>query len=236
MERRMRRGTRGAVVAVGLLSFAGLVGAETIDGRGFRLRVPDGWVIATEENLAAARHELGKQFADIDLDRVEALLYYPAADVELFANVNVVSAPGRVDIDDEPKARRSIQQQFRALGVRISDFDLRVEEIAGRDAFSAEWNARFPDQDPIRQRTCLVPSAKRTIVITFTTSVDDFEARRPDFAAILASLEVDPDRGAWWRNMPRFLRWALIGGALGLLYAAGAALSKKRSARTADRA
>ena len=209
-------------------SLIGLVGyevgaAEFSSLRGFALEYPDSWCVATSAQQDAITSEAGAMFnklGNVNWNAMAVVIFNPEED-EFAESVNVVVAPGVLPLGEDAGSEIADQvvAQYSSLGI---DFDLvKMERTTarGKDALSITADVEMPGFDrPLRQRQVIVPGRTQTYIVTCGAFQEDFEEYEPVFTQVVDSLQVDSGVGGVWYCLPTVIRYAIIGGLVGLAF------------------
>jgi hypothetical protein len=190
--------------------------------RGFSLTYPDGWLAASSDQRDALTKEL-KPWLDkvgkLDLSRLAAVIVHPQDD-GFVESVNVIVAPGapKADAEGQQKYREGLVSQFSQVGLAVQNVEVEQATIGGTPALAAHWNVTVPgEKEPVRQWQVVIPGRSQTYIATCSARASEFSQYEPAFRQTIESLKIDAGPGGLWYSLPGPLRFAIVGGLVGLL-------------------
>ena len=165
--------------------------------RGFSLKYPEGWKIASAEERADAARNVARyfeQFRGADPAKVPVMIYHPGQE-EFAENITCSVGPGSVSKITADSARQyvsGLREGFEKLGARLGSVRAEAIDVGKRKAISARWDVTVRDvKEPVRQWQLLVPGRSQDYVITCSAFASRFERYEPLFSAVVRSIEVD---------------------------------------------
>ena len=189
--------------------------AEFKSSQGFSITYPDNWLVMSTDQPDKVRREMQsrvKQFSGVDLRRL-AVIICEDSPADFVANLNVVVSSGKAPAqksDDE--YRKLLTDEYRKLGVAVTDVQVERTQVSGLEAVSVHYNAVLQGvAQPQRQWQVTVLDKRRTFNITCSAPEADFAKYEPVFAASVNSLRIGPDSSlaGWLDNT--LVRYGLIG-------------------------
>lgn len=198
------------------------LGGDYADPSGFSFTYPDGWVPVSRALMNDAAQDLPREAKDwisknkVDMNRAAMFLIRNGRD-EFLENLNVIVEDQQIPVNDDKvkELTSTIEQQYRASGVKIDNFQGRVQKIGANDAVVLEFQSRMPGVSGIfRQKQVAFPGGGKTYIVTCTAKADSFDKYQPVFDEMLASFQVPTpaSQGFDWKQV-----WhtALAGGIVG---------------------
>lgn len=218
----MKTNVRNAVLLVAVAICASARAGEFKSLRGFSLTYPDGWAAISSEQRDAITQEL-KPWLDklgkVDLTRMAAVFVNPKDDGFL-ENINVVVAPGApgVDAAGQQEYRELLANQLSELGVETRNLEVDQATFGGKPALTARLNLVIPGEaEPVREWQVAIPGRGQTYIVTCSARASEFSQYEPLFQKTIDSLKIDAGPGGLWYSLSPPVRFAIIGGLIGLL-------------------
>jgi hypothetical protein len=202
--------------------------------RGFSLRYPAGWTVASDQQRDQVAQEAQKHANQGNGKNVPgpAFLATNLQGGAFKENVNVVVTNGAPAVDEKGAREYAdlVAKQMRDVGWNPTDIVSECATFNGRKAISLQWKVRMPGAPfPIRQWQVAIPAGGRTYCITCSAHDSAFERCKPIFATVLDSVEVQG--GSGWDSLSPILRGTIIGAIIGGLVGGAVALVRKLSRR-----
>jgi len=204
-----------AMAAAVLLCACACRAAEFKSSQGFAIAYPDGWLVLSKDLPEQARQGVLsriKRLRAVDLNRV-AVVICEDNPAEFAADFNVVVGSGKgLAGKSEGEMRALLADEYRKVGVAVSDVKVGKIKVGLLDAVSVHFNAVLEGvAQPQRQWQVTVADKRRTFTITCSAPQADFARYEPAFAAAVSSLRTGPDSSvAGWLDNP-LVRYGLIG-------------------------
>lgn len=207
-------------LAMGFLVLASPAFAANFTGeRGFSLTYPDSWMIATkqvQDEISASVKAILEKIGNTDFAKISVLVFNPVDD-DFIENVNLVITPGRIPLDDRglDVALEALAAAWAAQGTSLRNVARGVDTFGNNEALSIEYDVELYGQS-MHQWIVAIPGKDRTYIITSSALSSEFDEYAETFRNIVYSVELDTGFWGIWLGLPQWLRYALIGGAIGL--------------------
>jgi hypothetical protein len=188
--------------------------------RGFSITPPDGWKVLSKDGTREVTAVIKKEFPKFDianLDRMAVMFMNPTDGG--MTNLNVVVTQGRLPIGDsgaEQKLADMLRTEYTKLGVTMGKMTSARKNFGSHPAIMADFESNIGGQ-PTRQWQVAMLSGKQTIIVTCTSPQPTFEKHAPAFMNAIEGMTFPPDAGG---DMPSWLKYGIIGGAVGGLIGA----------------
>lgn len=215
-----------------VLAATSLRAAEVTSPRGFSFKHPDDWKVLTASQQETVSHELKsllERLGKINLHSMAVMVVNPVEDA--FAeNINVVVAPGvpKADAAADREYAQALSQMYSTAGVHVVGSKVERTKFGGREVLSAHSDVRFPGHDDVvRQWQVVFPGRSQSYVVTCSAQVSDFHRYEPIFAEAIESMRVDVGLGGLWYSLPTGMRWAIVGGLVGLGFSVLSSFGRK---------
>ncbi len=218
----MARHRTAVAVVIGfeLLLFASVShSADYHSPRGFRLSYPDGWQIATQEDQRAVGEAAARFLQNIDLRRMDVVIYNPNS--YPLQNVNVVVPPDLMPSgkDGVSEVESALRNQLSSAGVAVESVESRLAHLGSNDAIVSSWTASM-GSDRVWQQQFIISGKVRSYIITCSVGAGSSADAAPVFASIVSSFQIEeePSRtpGEWWDTLPGAVRFAIVGAGIGM--------------------
>jgi hypothetical protein len=197
-----------------LFSFAALIllsygtsvfGEDYKDASGFSFTYPDGWILLTAEKFKDATAEIPEETKKwieknkIDLGRVKVMLVRePKGQEEFLENLNVVVVKEQLRLDDESVKflLGAIQKRYETIDAKLEKLKSRVEKVGSCDALVLDYELKLPTSKAAsRQRQIYFKGEGKTVIVSFTSSVESFDKYAPKFEKIVESFKLtEPEK------------------------------------------
>lgn len=185
---------------------------------GISFRYPDTWQVASKENRQALIQELRgtEQFRQIDLDRLEALIFNPAG-TDFLENMNIGFIPGGMEVSAEEvsKGVEALGEVMTRAGMPPDNIHGSVLRLGDNAAISIEWDVSMQGYR-LHQWGIVIPGGDRSVMLTCSATAADFESVRPKFKETVVSINTNAGLIGAWHEVPKAIQWAIIGTLLGL--------------------
>ena len=165
--------------------------------RGFSLKYPEGWKIASADERAEVAGNVKRYFdqlRDVDPSKVPVMIFNPGQD-GFAENVNCSMGPGslpEISSDGAKQYVKGLREGLEKLGAPLANVRAEAIGIGNKKAISARWDVTVRDvKEPIRQWQVSVPGKSQLYVFTCSAFASRFERYEPLFSAVVQSIEVD---------------------------------------------
>ena len=183
--------------------------------KGFTITPPDGWTVLSKDGAREVNEVIKKEFPKFDsanLGRMAVMLMCPADGG--VTNLNVVVTPGRLPIGDsgaEQKLADMLRTEYTKIGFTVSKMTASRKTFGTHPAIMADFESNVGGA-PTRQWQVAMVSGKQTLIVTCTSQRPTFDQHVPAFTKAIEGMTFPADAGG---EMPLWLKYGIIGGAVG---------------------
>jgi hypothetical protein len=192
-----------------------------VSSKGYTIQMPQGWRVADATMTGQALREGMRQFSNlqsIDFSNIDVLVFDDNPD-DFAESINVVVSKGRLPVSESQlsEASGSIQDVYRSVGISPRNFSARIARFADRECFVFSYTVNMDGQE-MSQTQYLVPGEDVSYIVTCTAISTDQGRYEPVFLRAMQSFKVTGSGLSFWEGLPQWLRWAIIGGGIGLAW------------------
>lgn len=161
---------------------------RVIQRQGYSFEMPEGWRMATEEELNIAAEKIGK-----DLKRIDALLIKDTAESNSFVENITILLTGHEAVKDKNTLPFYTQQYKESLSRNAflyEPIEAKITPQGELSYFSIQHRLQLSEETPVlRQWVAILPSSHLDYVLTYTVEESLFESHSPVFEQFVAKFQ-----------------------------------------------
>ncbi|HOJ32509.1 MAG TPA: hypothetical protein PKY35_09910 [Candidatus Hydrogenedentes bacterium] len=222
------------LLTIGLLSASWMLptiqetSPRIIQRQEYSFEIPEGWRLATQEELSRAAEKTGK-----DLKHIEALLVNTSSESDTFVE-NITVLLTRHDARNRNNTLPYYTQQYKeSLGGNAFLYEpIEAKIIPRKDLsyFSIQHRLQLSENAPtLRQWIAILPSTRLDYVLTYTVEESLFQSHSPAFEQFVAKFKPAEDNRYGYPPAGLFWELCLFLGSISVVLFA---LKRVRAGRT----